>query len=217
MALGLARGLDMQGVDTFEYNPEGWQATLAPQAAGRIHKITQGPLPFGDGTFDFVISNQVFEHVRDPGPPLADIHRVLRPGGRFLAMFPSAETWYEEHTKLYFAHWLADWPKTQSAYVGAMLRLGLANRAVGAGDVPRKDYLMRALREGFYPRRLSEISALWRKAFGAPPQSIAGDLLRERLRLRGGRFSAPPPVFDPLLSFISRARLGEALLVAKAG
>ena len=99
--------------------------------------------------------------------------------------------------------------------LGAMLRLGLANHAVSAGDVPRKDYLMRALREGFYPRRRSEISALWQKAFGAPPQCIAGDLLRERLR--GGRFSAPPPVFDPLLSFISRARLGEALLVAKAG
>lgn len=38
-------------------------------------------LPLGDGEVDAVYCKQVLEHVREPGPLLADVARVLRPGG----------------------------------------------------------------------------------------------------------------------------------------
>jgi SAM-dependent methyltransferase len=39
-------------------------------------------LPFGDASFDAVLSVQVMEYVPDVPAALAEIHRVLRPGGR---------------------------------------------------------------------------------------------------------------------------------------
>ena len=39
-------------------------------------------LPFGDGTFDAAVSTQVYEYVADIATALADLNRVLRPGGR---------------------------------------------------------------------------------------------------------------------------------------
>jgi arsenite methyltransferase len=39
-------------------------------------------LPFPDQVFDAAISTQVLEYVRDVDAALAEIHRVLRPGGR---------------------------------------------------------------------------------------------------------------------------------------
>ena len=49
------------------------------------------PLPFLNRVFDLVISGLVLEHVRDPGIFFAEIHRVLRPGGRAVisAMHPA--------------------------------------------------------------------------------------------------------------------------------
>jgi SAM-dependent methyltransferase len=45
-------------------------------------------LPFASGSFDAVLCYDVFEHVQDPGTTLAEIHRVLKPGGSLLTVFP---------------------------------------------------------------------------------------------------------------------------------
>ena len=217
VAMGLARGLDIRGADTFADIYEGWQASVPAEARGAVHKIEAGRLPFADGAFDVVVSNQVFEHIADPAPALAEIARVLAPGGRFLAMFPVAETWYEGHAKLYFAHWLAGAPALQSAYVSAMLKLGFGNCDGGVGAETAARSLLRILRENCVNHRRRGIFAVWEKTLGAKPQSIAGDLLRARLAHRGGALAALPGALDPLLGFISRARLGEALLVMKNG
>jgi SAM-dependent methyltransferase len=56
-------------------------------------------LPFDDGSFDAVYCKQVLEHVREPGPLLAEVARVLRPGGALagstsqLEPFHSFSTW----------------------------------------------------------------------------------------------------------------------------
>lgn len=43
-----------------------------------------GRLPFQDGAFDAVLCNGVLMHLRDPGSALAELCRVLRPGGRLV-------------------------------------------------------------------------------------------------------------------------------------
>src|SRR5712691_7349057 len=46
-------------------------------------------LPFRDEAFDLVTANMVVEHVDDCGAFLADIFRVLKPGGRFVFRTPN--------------------------------------------------------------------------------------------------------------------------------
>jgi ubiquinone/menaquinone biosynthesis C-methylase UbiE len=56
-------------------------------------------LPFGDGSFDVVYCKQVLEHVHRPRPLLAEVARVLAPGGWFagstshLEAFHSRSLW----------------------------------------------------------------------------------------------------------------------------
>jgi malonyl-CoA O-methyltransferase len=55
-----------------------------------VHDLHQ-PLPLPDGTFDLVVSGLVLEHIRNLDSFFAEIHRVLRPGGRAVisAMHPA--------------------------------------------------------------------------------------------------------------------------------
>ena len=57
-----------------------------------------------DGQFDLTMSNQVFEHVDDFAVLLAEINRVLKPGGVFINFFSSAQVWREGHIAIPFVH-----------------------------------------------------------------------------------------------------------------
>jgi methionine biosynthesis protein MetW len=48
------------------------------------------PLPFEDSTFDVVVAGELLEHVRDPARLIAEVMRVLRPGGEIVASVPNA-------------------------------------------------------------------------------------------------------------------------------
>jgi SAM-dependent methyltransferase len=50
-------------------------------------------LPFADDSFDAVITSEVLEHVQDDVDAIAEMVRVLKPGGRFAATVPS---WFPE-------------------------------------------------------------------------------------------------------------------------
>ena len=47
-------------------------------------------LPFGDATFDAVVAGETLEHMPYPTIFLAEIRRVLRPGGLFVGSVPNA-------------------------------------------------------------------------------------------------------------------------------
>jgi SAM-dependent methyltransferase len=48
-------------------------------------------LTFADQSFDVVITSDIFEHVRKPSIGFAEVHRVLRPGGRHIFSIPVQE------------------------------------------------------------------------------------------------------------------------------
>ena len=60
-------------------------------------------IPFDDGTFDYVFSNQVFEHVQNYAEALSEIYRVLKPGGCSLHFFPARYRPVEPHVFVPFA------------------------------------------------------------------------------------------------------------------
>jgi len=62
--------------------PEVWGSGLA--------------LPFGEGSFDTVFSSQVLEHVPEPAQMVAEIGRVLRPGGHLILSAPHIWGIHEE-------------------------------------------------------------------------------------------------------------------------
>ncbi len=70
-------------------------ALMADEAAGCA--ALQGDaenLPFGDNTFDIVYSNGVLHHTTDTEKAIAEVRRVLKPGGRAVIMLYCKSSWH---------------------------------------------------------------------------------------------------------------------------
>ncbi len=50
-----------------------------------VRKVEPGPLPFDEAAFDVVFSKDSMIHIPDKEALFADVHRILKPGGWFLA------------------------------------------------------------------------------------------------------------------------------------
>ena len=83
-AAGLARKL--VGVDP---DPLESRDALASGIYERVHTAPGARLPEPNASFDFVFSNSVLEHIEDLEPVIAEVARVLRPGGAFLFTVPA--------------------------------------------------------------------------------------------------------------------------------
>ncbi len=79
----LDRGAIMTGFDSSAKMVELARKRLGGDAALRVADIGD-PLPFSDGEFDDVISALVLHYLEDWTAPLAEIRRVLKPGGRLI-------------------------------------------------------------------------------------------------------------------------------------
>jgi SAM-dependent methyltransferase len=62
-----------------------WNCVSVAQRRGsaQFAQAGAGALPFADGTFDAVVACLVFEHVTEVDAAIAEVGRVLAPGGRF--------------------------------------------------------------------------------------------------------------------------------------
>lgn len=84
------------------------RAAQARGHAGNVRFVVADAmdLKMPDASFDVVVCSQVYEHVPDAGRMMAEIHRVLRPGG--VCYFAATNRWsvIEQHYKLPFLSWL---------------------------------------------------------------------------------------------------------------
>ena len=119
-----------------------------------------GPLPFPDGAFDDVTASLVLHYLQDWGPALAELRRVLKPGGRLLVSVnhPFREHLWHREARLkpdYFAtynyvvEWTAGgqsallrfWPRPlhamTSAFTAAGFRISVISEPAVAPDTPR--------------------------------------------------------------------------------
>ncbi len=101
-------------------------------SADRLVGVLRGDalrLPFGDATFDVVITSEVLEHVQDDVAAIAEMVRVLKPGGRFAATVPA---WFPETV-----NWkLSDEyhaPKSPGGHVRIYTRTELRAKLTAAG------------------------------------------------------------------------------------
>lgn len=74
------------------------------------------------GTFDFVFSNQVFEHVMDYPKSIRQIHEFLKPGGVSVHFFPSKWSMIEPHIYVPLAGAISS-----KTYLDFWARLGIRN------------------------------------------------------------------------------------------
>lgn len=78
------RGADVTGIDASAGMLSLARRRLGDDAALHVADLSD-PLPFADGAFDDVVSSLVLHYLEDWGPTLAEIRRVLKPGGRLIA------------------------------------------------------------------------------------------------------------------------------------
>lgn len=212
VAYGLSRGVDIWGADTFTGYYSDWSNAILPEAKGRILEIESGRASFPDHNFDVVFSNQVLEHVTDPEAVVADMHRLLRPGGLFIAAFPVREAWYEGHIGLYFAHRFKAGSRWRHAYFDICHRIGFGLYRSNLTRAQWLAHLERTLDEAcfYYPKR--RLIAGIESTFGAPTKDIAADYMRARL---GTIIHDLPSAANPILRLIYHLRAGQILQVVK--
>ena len=117
------------------------------------------PLPFPDGAFDDVIVSLVLHYLEDWTAPLAELRRVLRPGGRLIASVnhpisghpvvrPSADyfatyQWSDEITtssgqSYVLTYWHRPLPVMIDAFTAAGFRIAVISEPLPAPDTPRE-------------------------------------------------------------------------------
>jgi SAM-dependent methyltransferase len=121
MGSTVLRGLQ-QGLDGFGIEPDPEKLSLMrerieagvleqgwdPAWRGRFARAVGETLPFRARSFDVILSYQTLEHVRDPAAVIAEMLRVVRPGGALHLRCPDYSGAFEGH---YLLPWLPLLPR----------------------------------------------------------------------------------------------------------
>ena len=118
------RDIDAYGCDTFYEGGDYSSAVPAEYLGSVIRRMDGGRIPFESQTFDWVVSNQVMEHVADLDAVLSEIHRVLKPNGFVLSLFPDRGVWQEGHCGIPFLHRFPKHSRPRVRYAAFMRTLG---------------------------------------------------------------------------------------------
>ncbi len=98
--------------------------------------------PFNDNQFDFVISNQVMEHVKDHDLVFSEVRRTLKKDGASIHLFPLRESFWEGHVYMPLVHKALNYDK-MVFLMHTFARMGFTKRY----RLNRDKYGWRSLRE----------------------------------------------------------------------
>jgi SAM-dependent methyltransferase len=132
-----ATGAIVTGVDA--------SPSMVAAARARGVAVNEAPaesLPYPDGTFDAVFSNAALHWVRDQDSMMAEVHRVLKPGGRFVAEMGG-------HGNI---------AAIRVALIAVLARHGFGDREDGVNYYPTPEaYARRLARHGFNVEQMALI------------------------------------------------------------
>lgn len=132
---------------------------------GRIGlvKVAPGPLPFAPGSFDVVFSKDSIVHIPDKHALMAEVFRVLKPGGWFLASdwLIGTETPSPQMKEYIAAEGLDFGMSTPANYADAMARAGF-------------EQVQTVSRNAWYRMQAREELARLRGADGARAATVVG-------------------------------------------
>jgi ubiquinone/menaquinone biosynthesis C-methylase UbiE len=152
------RGAVVTGFDKSAGMLELARRRLGADADLRVADLGR-PLPFPDGAFDLVVASLVLHYLEDWTAPLAELRRVLRPGGRLIASVdhplqghplvrPGADYWatyqYSVETttssgqSFVLTYWHRPLPAMISAFTTAGFRIAAIDEPLPAPDTPRE-------------------------------------------------------------------------------
>jgi SAM-dependent methyltransferase len=154
------RGAIMTGIDKSAGMLELARRRLGDDADLQVAELGS-PLPFPDDTFEDVTASLVLHYLEDWGPALAELRRVLKPGGRLIVSVdhPFAENlWHREagHEPDYFAtyNYICEWTvggqmallrfwtrplhAMTDAFTAAGFRISVISEPAVAPDTPRE-------------------------------------------------------------------------------
>jgi SAM-dependent methyltransferase len=153
-----ALGAQVTGVDA---SAEMVAAALALGADAVVGNAEA--LPFADQTFDAVFSNAVLHWVRDQDAMMREVHRVLRPGCRFVAEFGGQ----------------GNIAAIRVALMAVLERRGFAGAEDGVNYYPTPSaYKARLERHGFQVQQIALIPRPTPLAAGGMPQDAMSEWLK---------------------------------------
>jgi SAM-dependent methyltransferase len=94
--LNVGCGDEVYGTDFVDFYPRRPEVKQCDLDGGR--------LPYANGTFDTVYSQNLFEHLQNPGRTLKEMLRVLKSGGKLILITDNASYWLF-HIKRFSAHY----------------------------------------------------------------------------------------------------------------
>jgi len=106
----------------------------------RFHIAPDSHVPVPDATFDFVLSDQVFEHVLDQPAAFREIVRILKPGGVSVHVIPAKWALIEGHIKIPLGGLQ---PFKRTSWYLLWATLGIRNEfqhGMSAREVTRRNY-----------------------------------------------------------------------------
>ena len=86
------------------------------QTAGKLYRADLANLPFDNDRFDLIYSRSVFEHLEKPQAVMAELGRVLKPGGQLILITPNKYD-YSSVVARFTPQWFHKW------FVGGVLNV----------------------------------------------------------------------------------------------
>lgn len=140
-----------------------------PDLRNKVFPVSAEAMPFPADDFDVVIINEVLEHIPDQDAALREIHRVLKPGGRFILFCPNRIFPFETHGLMVRGK-LRMWVPALH-YLPASLARSLRIEPVARNYWPSE--VGRLLRQhGFQVREQSFVQQTFENISGAQPALI---------------------------------------------
>ncbi|MBK7858597.1 MAG: class I SAM-dependent methyltransferase [Archangiaceae bacterium] len=171
---GRRLGLTSSGTDVSRYAVEACRQRGLEARVGTLEQ-----LPFADQAFDVVVMKHVLEHTAAPKAALAELRRVLKPGGVVVIAVPDLQYWKGQRRRKTYRYFRPDDLGAQHyVYYSASSLAGLLTRCGFEPVVQSKAFFRARLASSAWWRRLWEplrylaISAL---------QSVATAGLRREL------------------------------------